>query len=477
VSPPVIALLGLVVLGAGLRLMLTYAWNPGFFGFADTSVYLEAAGGKYRHTVGTVFFDTMRPAGYPIALRVLHGITTSLSAVMSAQHVLGLATAVLLFLTVRRTGISAWLALAPAATVLFVGAEVLVEHAALTESLYIFLQALALYAAVRSLDSMDPGWAALAGASIGAAADVRLLGLAVVPTIVLWIALARRDSIRGRLVHGGMALLFSAALIGGYVYAQRQATGFTGLTRAGAWNTYGRVAPFADCSKFTPPRGTGVLCEQRPPSQRPGLLAYLFGSSPAERAFGYPDYGGYKLSSIQDNKKIAAFAEAVIVHQPIDYAKAVGEDAVRYIDPNAYRRYGDGVNPSQFIAALQDPTYSQFVAQDIAPLYYDRFDYTVHGGLMSALESYERHTRIQGAVFIFLLLLAVLAPFIARPGIRRYAVLLTLAALELLLVPIMLDSYEARLGIPTFGVLASAAAVGAAALHPWLVRPVRLASG
>ena len=42
------------------------------------------------------------------------------------------------------------------------------------------------------------------------------------------------------------------------------------------WNLYARAAPFADCSKFTAPAGTEILCEQRPPSERPGPFGYVW---------------------------------------------------------------------------------------------------------------------------------------------------------------------------------------------------------
>ena len=237
---------------------------------------------------------------------------------MAVQHLLGIATAVLLYLAVRRIGGAPWLGLVPAGIVLFGGLEVFVENAALTEPLYIFLTAGGLYAAVWALDSPDPGWAALAGFMLGAGACVRYVGVAILPIVAVWLLVARRDTLRGRLLHSAALLAGGVVLIGGYVYAQNQATGYTGLTRGGAWTLYGRVAPFADCSKFTPPPGTSALCESTPPSIRPGQNMYLFNPySPAIRAFGYPDWGGDRLSSRTDNAKVASFARAAIRGQPL----------------------------------------------------------------------------------------------------------------------------------------------------------------
>src|SRR3569623_1563185 len=62
--------------------------------------------------------------------------------------------------------------------------------------------------------------------------------------------------------------------------------GAWGLSRNGDWHLYARVAPFADCTKFTPPPGTETLCETTPRAARPTADAYLFNwwFSPAESA-------------------------------------------------------------------------------------------------------------------------------------------------------------------------------------------------
>ncbi len=129
--------------------------------------------------------------------------------------------------------------------------------------------------------------------------------------------------------------------------AQRDGTGYTGLIRAGAWNLYGRVAPFADCGKFTPPAGTAVLCEDTLRSERPGSSEYLFASSPGTRAFGFPDYGGPTLSSDADYAKIEAFSLAVILGQPSDYLAAVARDCWRYVQPTDLGQGEDGLNAGE----------------------------------------------------------------------------------------------------------------------------------
>ena len=60
-----------------------------------------------------------------------------------------------------------------------------------------------------------------------------------------------------------------------------------GVGPSSGWYLYGRVAQFADCNEFDPPRGTEVLCDDRPENERPGASYYLFSpEAPAPRTFG-----------------------------------------------------------------------------------------------------------------------------------------------------------------------------------------------
>jgi hypothetical protein len=461
--PALIGLGMLLLAGLLLRALVVVAWRPGFLGYADSSVYLEAAKGKVGAGIpDSVFFDRLRPAGYPLFLRLLHVVSHDLTFAIVVQHVLGLATAVLLFLAVRRIGGPSWLGLFPTAIVLLGGTEVFAEHGALTESLYIFLQAGALYGALRALDSRDPGWAALSGFGLGLASDVHLLGVLLIPFVAVWLLLARPDSLTGRAIHAATLSAAAALMLGGYVYAQRESIGYTGLTQRGTWNLYGRVAPFADCSKFEPPAGTEVLCESRPPSQRPGPDAYLFASSPATRAFGYPDYyGGSRLASAEDSHKVQAFTRAVILHQPFDYLGTLSREMIRYFFPKHYRpRPGVGLDPDMFVKDLVAPGYSSFVMQDVLPGYYASKGYTSHGALLRGLQRYERWTRIDGAVMIALVLVSLVGPFLATGRLRAGVSLFSGAAFISMITPVATIFFDARLAIPTFGLLGASAALG-----------------
>ena len=74
-------------------------------------------------------------------------------------------------------------------------------------------------------------------------------------------------------------LLPAIFVFGCYWSAYKLAHGqYLGLNDMSGWNLYARVAPFADCRKFTAPAGTAIFCEARPRLNGPGLLA-TFGIS------------------------------------------------------------------------------------------------------------------------------------------------------------------------------------------------------
>src|SRR5439155_7314053 len=112
---------------------------------------------------------------------------------------------------------------------------------------------------------------------------------------------------------------------------------------------YGRVAPFADCTKFTPPAGTEGLCDPTPPDQRLGRFPeqgpgpgpggdrwtnqyYIYiRTSPAQKLFGPP----YLVSSDPHAMaKLRKWSIAVIEGQPLDYLYAVWNHTVLRVLPD-----------------------------------------------------------------------------------------------------------------------------------------------
>src|SRR4051812_36447485 len=266
------ALLAVLGAGIGLRVLAMVAWSPAFMGWPDAKSYLDVAHGE-------LFSNVLRPAGYPMFLRVLDAVHPSLGLVVLANHALGLGTAVLLFAAVARAGAPPLLGVLPAAIVALCGDVAFLEHAPLSEPLFTFLVALAAYAAVRTQERSGVGWPVVAGLALGYATTVRVVGAVLLPVFALWLLSAAHGPLRRRARTAGIGAAAALALLGAYAAAEYASIGSLGLSRHGDWHLYARVAGFADCSRFDPPAGTTVLCERTPRGERGTVDQYLFTSA------------------------------------------------------------------------------------------------------------------------------------------------------------------------------------------------------
>jgi hypothetical protein len=249
--------------------------------------------------------------------------------------------------------------------------------------------------------------------------------------------------------------------VGAYIEWRALASGLSGLTTNGNWNLYGRVAPWADCTKFTPPQGTQQLCDAIPPSERPGHSAeyYIYSpDSPAQRLIGPP----YAISPDRyAMSRLWEFSLSAIWGQPLDYLNAVWEDTLRLVDPN-HPSYGD-LSADQFIAfLLGGPDYHS--GQNEFVTYWQQREYphdSIHRGEIAPLKAWEKLTRFDGPWMVALLLLCLAAPWVVAGEARAGARLLSVTTLVLLLFPLFTKGYDYRFVIPAFGPLFASAALGA----------------
>jgi hypothetical protein len=351
--------------------------------------------------------------------------------------------------------------LVPAAVVLLAGPQLFLEHALLSESLFAFLAAAICYCALRALDAGPLPWGLLAGLLAACSACVRSVGLVFVVVVVVWLLAATPGELRRRLAVGGAAALAAWLALALYVVTAQREAGYVGpgLTRVGGLHAYSGVAPFADCSRFTPPPGTRGLCERRPFAQRPGPIWYQLAlGSPPGRLFRTQ----FALTPDQD-KRLAAFARAVVVGQPLDYLEHVGKELTRFWDSERYwRARWDGESYPNFMGTLWRPVLADIVA--VGRSWYTTGDIATRHGLWSAYQSYERATRLEGLAFLLLVLLALGGIPLARGRRLAAGLLLTAMALAALVTPIAATYFDARFAVPGYGTLAAAAAVGGATL-------------
>jgi hypothetical protein len=454
--PELIALFGLLALGLAARIYFTLVWSPAITGYSDSGIYFQDA-------VQGVWVDPIRTVGYGMFLVVLHALSPHLLLVTLVQHAMGLADAALLFLTVRRVGGPRWLGLLPAAIVALGGDELFIEHAALSETVYVFLLGLMLYCAVRAAENgrRAVAWAGGAGLCAGLGVWDRGAAISVLPVAPLFLLLCRRRPTRRTLALAALTATFAFGSVGAYIEWRHLASGLSGLTTNGNWNLYGRVAPWADCTKFTPPPGTEQLCESPPPAQRVIHSAdwYIYDGGPALALLG----PAYRVSTYPNAmSKLWSFSTAAIEAQPLDYLNAVWQDTLRFVDPN-HPSYGD-VSANQLIAWLlygpdMHSGQNEFVS------YWQNLEYPhdaqPHHGDIAPLKFWEKLTRFDGPWMVILLLLCVAAPWVVPGEARRGARLLAATTIVLLAFPILSKGYDYRFVIPAFGPLFATAALAA----------------
>ena len=319
------ALVTCLAVGVGLRVVAAAAWWP-----IGTSLHDAGPYAYYASGVGPLT-DPQHPPGYSVFLAAIGAVTRGVEAFGIVQHVLVLPAALLLFAALRRLCGSPWPGVVAAAVVLLGADQIYLERTIMSESFFVVLLAVVMYAAARMLDAPDRWrpWAAAAGVAVVALSATRSAGLFLVPVLALALLLARPrpwlPRWRPLLAFAGTAL----ALLFAYALANDSANGRFEVAPTGGWHLYGRVAPFADCGQFDPPRGTEGLCERTTPADRPGADWYLYDdASPAKRVFG--------ATPFDHDQALGEFARQAVIHQPRTYARAVWNDVSAYFFPSSF---------------------------------------------------------------------------------------------------------------------------------------------
>jgi hypothetical protein len=452
----------MLVLLAGLvlRVLFMLAWGPAFMGYSDSSAYLGMASG------GALWGNPLHPVGYPVFLLDAHAIVPTAWFVIGLQHLFGLCSAVLIWLTVRRAGAPRIAALLPAAVVALNGAEMFLEHSILSEPLFILLISICLYSASRAASPPSLRWATIAALSLAVADTVRVTALPLLPLLVLWLLFGSGGAWRERARAAAVALACILAVVGCYVVVQQERTGVLSLTTpAGIWNLYGRIAPFADCADFTPPAGTRALCEKTPPAQRTNSVEQYVYTPTRSVALQHFSRGNGPGSATQaQDATIAAFTRAVIENQPLDYARTVLEGVIAYITPvdlEFSNRNELGAGYESFYHQILFTPQNERYALDHALGWYGDHSYRQNRSLLNFLLGYETNSRVSGALAALLMVLSLFAPFAPRGHARRVGTFLFIIAWVSLVTPAATHWWDARYAIPPLGPLSAAAAIGA----------------
>jgi Dolichyl-phosphate-mannose-protein mannosyltransferase len=317
-----------LAVGTLLRLITSIGY-PGALWFAgDSYVYIGAA---LRPEP-----NLSKATGYSFFLRLLLPFH-SFTLVTGVQHVMGLLIAVMIYVLLRRNGVSkTWSALATLPQLLD-GYIIEDEHLIMTETVFTFLLMIAL---LILLWNPRPRWwtALVAGLLVGAAMAVRTEGeamLAVLPLFLLlrgWAWKTLRGWGIAIVLTVGMLIPFGAYTTWFHVRNPQLNTSLTSATLSTGYYLWGRVSSFANCAVIKPTGQEAQVCPTQPIVDRDPPGNYIW-----HAPYVHADMDDICTDIVTDGKKskdcgpvspagnkvLTDFAIKAVLAQPLDYVKTV----------------------------------------------------------------------------------------------------------------------------------------------------------
>jgi hypothetical protein len=440
-----------LVLGAVVRVVVQIAFSPAFV-YGDGPRYLD-------------FLDTLvpyadRPDGYSLLLLYpLSKLTPNV--VLSAallQHVIGLATATLLYLTLRRWGVGRWPATLAALPILFDTMQLVLEQSLLSDTLFgLLLMVVVALLGWRRRPSRELALAA--GLVLGTAVTVRVVGEPMIVTALAF-CLFVGHSWWGRLVPAAALLVGFAVPVGAYAVWYHQHHGVYALSEYSGEALWLRTTTFVDCSRISVPQYQRVLCPTQPLGQRLDPTYYGF-HDPLTLARLKPPPGTTIYQAMGE------FAKAAIRAQPLDYLRVVLRDFVLNFDVTRSDRYEyDTAYKWQFSG------YVHFVeTQRIKTSYSEHAGEQLHvrQPFANMLVVYQLFAYVPGPLLLGCLVLGLLGGLgVGRPRTsarRPMCLLLTATGTVLLLVPDATAEFVWRYQLPALLLLPAGAALAYTAIR------------
>jgi hypothetical protein len=433
--------LALLAAGAALRAVTQLAYHPALL-YYDSFGYLDNAAALHPFIV--------RPLGYPLFLRLLP-FDHDLSVIPLAQHVLGLAMAVALYVLLLRLGVRRSLAAAATAPVLLDTYQLNIEEYVLSETLFQALLVAGAAIVLWPTSRISTRRAVVLGLVFAAVAVTRGAGTALMAPLVLTMLV-----LRSRPAALAAVLVCFAAPVAAYaVWFEQSHPGVYSVTGYGGRFLYARVAPFADCSRFSVPARERVLCPRQPLGHRPSVEFFMWDH----------DSPVYRLP-LGDRTKIAgSFARRVIRHQSRQYARVVLAGSLRGFAPVRSRHARElPINRWQFRTRF--PIFRDTTQAVIRQ--YGGGHGRVRPRLASFLRSYQRFGYAPGPLLALCLIAALGAVLAGRrvpwPGARAGALLFAALGVAAIVSSVAANQFTWRYWLPELVLLPPAGALGATVL-------------
>jgi hypothetical protein len=431
----------LLVLGAALRGVVLAAYHPALI-FPDSVRYLQYA---HNFTAGQWSPDALRQSGYSVLIipvMLLH----EWWLIPLAQHLAGLATAVLVYAVLIRFGTRTWLAALATIPVLFDPLQLVLEQYVLADVWTVLLIVGALVLLVWKREGPGRLAAAVCGLLLGVAVTFRDQDLVMIVPAALYVLVAIRPRRRLLTRLGALTGCFLVPVVGylGWFDAAHGQWNFT--TFDGAF-LYGRVADFASCQGLDLPAYERPLCPTQPPAQR---IADFYTWNPKSPQWTFQPPAGRSRDGV-----VRDFSLRILRHQPAAYAEAVARDFGYGFSPVR------GAGPERY-----SPAYLQFQTHvrpdrqayaSIAALGYPAPK--LNPGLAAFLTGYGRWFYLPGPVFAAGLALA-LGGLVASRFRDKVTLLFTASAVLVLLPPAMFATFDWRYQLPQLSLIPVAAVLG-----------------
>lgn len=439
-----------LALGAALRVVVMLAFTPSL---------MMSDGPTYLGILDRLAPDQDRPIGYTLLLLLpVTSVSDTLVAVTVAQHLLGLSTAVLLYVLMRRWGVGPRLATVATLPVLLDAMLVLLEHAPLSDTFFMLL----VTAGVVVLGwrrRPTPALALAAGLLLGTSVTVRQVGVPLVLAAVVFCLVAGRGW-RDPLTTSAVVALAFAVPVGGYAAWYHSEHGVYALSEIGGKSTYMRSTSFVDCAQLSVPDYQRVLCPPEPRGERRDPTDYGWRDARTIPRLEPP-------SGTTPNEAMRQFGREAIRTQPVDYAMIVLRDVALNFDLWRGDRF-----------ELHTAFKWQFSAYvDDEPTAFEAAAFDAHGGQRptarqpwaGAMVVYQWFGYVPGPLLLGCLAMGLRgAAGVGRARLREVqpmCLLLTTTGAGLMLVPAVTTQFVWRYQLPALVLLPAAAALTWSALR------------
>jgi hypothetical protein len=307
----------LLTAGLVLRVLAQLAYRPALF-YIDSVKYIFDAQGN-------------DPEGYKAPLRAIL-LVANFNTVTAIQHLLGLAMAVVIYVLLRRRGVSRWLAALAIAPVLLDAYQLQQEQTIMPTT---WFEALIVTALAILLWQPSLGWRRVvaAGLVLGTSATVAQVGESLILPAVIFLLAAgggwRQATAKAAVLCAAFVLPILAYCTGSYLI-----TGTFALSHQGVTSLYGRTAATVDCARIRLPAAERAVCPTRVQQAKGDDWLSFNPASPVQADYRH-------LPRAQVDSVVTSFNNSVLTQQPLRVLDAYGRDVFKLFAVTRHTAPGD----------------------------------------------------------------------------------------------------------------------------------------